>query len=410
MIAPRTSGSVDVAVVGGGIVGLATARALATRFDARVVVFEAEGALASHQTGHNSGVLHSGLYYKPGSHKARLCVDGRRAMVDYCRARGIAHDVCGKVVVATAASEVGRLDDLEARGRANGLEGLRRLRREEIADHEPHVRGVAGLFVPTTGIVDYVAVAAAFAADIEAEGSEVRKGVRVLRVERREGGLLLDTTAGPLAARNLVGCAGLQADRFARASGVEPGVSIVPFRGEYYELSPRGRSLVKNLVYPVPDPAYPFLGVHFTRKLSGAVEAGPNAVLALAREGYSRTAIDVRDALAIATTPGFWQFARRHAAAGLAEVVRSFSKARFVEALAAIVPDLGPDDVEPGGSGIRAQAMDPSGRLVDDFHFVEAERMVHVLNAPSPAATASIEIGRTIAGVAAHRFDLAARS
>ena len=409
MSAHRISGTVDVAVVGAGIVGLATARALATRFAARVVVFEAEGAVAAHQTGHNSGVLHSGLYYKPGSHKARLCVEGRRAMVAYCRDRGIAHDICGKLVVATSDDEVGRLDDLEARGRANGLEGLRRLRAEEIAGYEPHVRGVAGLFVPTTGIVDYVAVSRSFAADVEAAGGEVRRDTRVLRVERRDGGLLLDTTAGPVAARHLVGCAGLQSDRFARASGLEPGVAIVPFRGEYYELSEKGRALVENLVYPVPDPAYPFLGVHFTRKLSGAVEAGPNAVLALARVGDSRTALAVRDALAVATTPGFWQFARRHAAAGLGEVVRSFSKERFVEALAALVPEIGMNDVAPGGSGIRAQAMDPTGKLVDDFHFVEAERMVHVLNAPSPAATASLEIGRTIAELAARRFDLATK-
>lgn len=405
----KANGAIDVVVVGGGIVGLATARALATRFDARVVVLEAERALAAHQTGHNSGVLHSGLYYKPGSAKARLCVEGRRAMVDYCREHAIAHDVCGKVVVATTASEVCRLEGLEARGRQNGLEGLRRLRAEEIAQHEPHVRGVAGLFVPTTGIVDYVAVAASFAADVEASGGEVRRNVRVLRVERQSCGLLLDTSVGPILCRNLVGCAGLQADRFARACGLEPGVAIVPFRGEYYELSPASRSLVNNLVYPVPDPAYPFLGVHFTRKLSGAVEAGPNAVLALAREGYSRTAIDVRDAIAIATTPGFWSFAQRHAATGLAEVVRSFSKRRFVEALAGLVPEIGLDDVEPGGSGIRAQAMDGAGRLVDDFHFVEAERMVHVLNAPSPAATASLEIGRTIADLAARRFDLETR-
>jgi L-2-hydroxyglutarate oxidase len=409
MSASGSSGPVDVAVVGAGIVGLATARALATRFVGRVVVLETEGTVAAHQTGHNSGVLHSGLYYKPGSQKARLCTAGRLAMVAYCEEKGVPHDVCGKVVVATTAEEIPRLDDLEARGRANGLDGLRRLSAEEIAEHEPHVKGVAGLFVPTTGIVDYVAVARAFADDVTREGGEVRHGVRVLRVERRADGLLLDTSAGPVVARHLVGCAGLQSDRLARASGLDPGVAIVPFRGEYYELSERGRKLVRNLVYPVPDPAYPFLGVHFTRKLSGAVEAGPNAVLALAREGYSRTALDVRDAIAIATTPGFVAFARKHARTGLAEVVRSFSRARFVEALAALVPAIGLDDVAPGGSGIRAQAMDPSGKLVDDFHFVEAERMVHVLNAPSPAATASIEIGRTIAEVAARRFDLASK-
>jgi L-2-hydroxyglutarate oxidase len=406
MSVDRAGDVVEVVVVGGGIVGLATARALLERFDAGVLVLEAEAGLAAHQTGHNSGVLHSGLYYKPGSAKARLCVEGRAAMVEYCRERGIAHDVCGKVVVATDASEVGRLDDLEARGRDNGLEGLRRLRAGEIAEHEPHVRGVAGLFVPTTGIVDYVAVARSFAADIEAAGGRVRTGARVLGVDRRAGAIVLRTPAGEVACKNLVGCAGLQADRLARAAGLDPGVAIVPFRGEYYELAPASRSLVRNLVYPVPDPAYPFLGVHFTRKLSGAVEAGPNAVLAFAREGYSRTSVSARDAWAIATTPGFWAFAGRHAATGLAEMARSFSHRRFVAALRALVPDIRDEDVEPGGSGVRAQAMDASGRLVDDFHFVEAERMIHVLNAPSPAATASLEIGRTIATLAGRRFEL----
>lgn len=365
--------------------------------------------MAAHQTGHNSGVLHSGLYYKPGSLKARLCTEGQRAMVAYCQEKGIPHEVCGKLVVATRSEHLAPLDDLETRGRANGIPGLKRLGPAEARGLEPHAAGLAALHVPGTGIVDFVEVCRAFRRDLEAAGGVVVTGARVTMVERKKGEIRLTTGGGTLPSRFVVACAGLQADRFARLCGVDPGVTIVPFRGEYYELSPARRYLVRNLVYPVPDPAYPFLGVHFTRKLSGAIEAGPNAVLSFAREGYSRTSFSIRDAVDIARTPGFWTFVRRHWRTGVGEMGRSFSRRLFVEALRELVPALAEPDLVPGGAGVRAQAMDPSGRLLDDFAVVEAERMVHVLNAPSPAATASIRIGETIAERSGERFGLKRR-
>lgn len=395
--------------MGGGIVGLATARALLLRFDATVTVLETEGSVAAHQTGHNSGVLHSGLYYKPGSMKARLCAEGRRAMVAYCQEKGIPHEVSGKLVVATRPAHLAQLDDLATRGRANGLAGVRRLSAGEMKELEPHAAGQAALHVPETGIVDYVEVCRAFQKDVESAGGTVATGARVTKVLRRSGETVLFTPAGEVSARFVVACAGLQADRFARLCGVDPGLAIVPFRGEYYDLGPARRFLVRNLIYPVPDPAYPFLGVHFTRKLNGAVEAGPNAVLALAREGYSRTSFSLRDAIGVATTPGFWPFVRRHWRTGIGEMGRSFSRRLFVRALQELVPALRETDVVPGGAGVRAQAMDPAGRLVDDFAFVEAEGMVHVLNAPSPAATASIRIGEAIAQRSGVRFGLKLR-
>ena len=385
--------------------GLATARALLP-LTRSVAVLEAEDHLAPHQTGHNSGVLHSGLYYKPGSLKARLCIQGRLAMVAYCREKGIPHEVCGKLVVATHEAQLQRLDALEARGRENGLTDLRRLEAAEIAAFEPHAAGIAALLVPGTGIVDYTAVTEAYADDVRTEGGDILTRARVRTVRRAADGLVLESERGAVEARNLIGCAGLQADRFARLSGVDPGVSIIPFRGEYYELTASRRSLVRNLIYPVPDPAFPFLGVHFTRKLSGGVEAGPNAVLAFRREGYTKTSFSVRDALSIALAPGFWGFARKHLRMGLGEFRRSFSRSLFVAALRELVPELTGDDVVPAGAGVRAQAMDRQGRLVDDFHLVEAERMLHVLNAPSPAATASLAIGQEIARRAASLFGL----
>jgi len=399
---------VPVVVVGGGIVGLATARALTCRFATAVTVVEAEPTIAAHQTGHNSGVAHSGLYYKPGSSKARMCVEGRAALQRYCEEHGVGYEACGKLVLATREDQLARLDELEARGRANGLCGLIRLSRDNIAEHEPNARGLAALLVPETGIVDYRGLAKAFQEEVGERGGRVLTGARVTAVSRRFGKIVLETTAGDVSCLGLVGCAGLQADRLARLCGVEPGVAIVPFRGEYYELVPERRGLVRNLIYPVPDPAFPFLGVHFTRKLSGGVEAGPNAVLALAREGYRRTSFSARDAWDIARTPGFWSFARRHASTGWMEVVRSFSKRRFAAALSELVPDITERDLVPGGAGVRAQAMDRAGRLVDDFHVVEDEQMVHVLNAPSPAATASIRIGDWIANRVAERLSLTA--
>lgn len=397
----------EVAIIGGGILGLATAMALASRPGLSLTVLEAEGRLAAHQTGHNSGVIHAGLYYKPGSLKARNCVEGREALYCFCREHGIAHERCGKVVVATHDSEIPALDELERRGRANGLQGLRRLGPEAIREHEPHATGVAGLFVPETGIVDYRQVAEAYAGQVRAAGGAIRTGARVYRIEQKADELVLETTAGPVQCRYLINCGGLQSDRIARLCGLDPGLRIVPFRGEYYELAPNRHHLVNNLIYPVPDPRFPFLGVHFTRMIQGGVEAGPNAVLAFKREGYRHWSFSPKDVQSTLSYGGFWRMAAKYWRMGLGEFYRSFSKRAFVTALQKLMPDLGPDDVRPAGAGVRAQAVAPDGRLLDDFHIVEAERMVHVLNAPSPAATASISIGRAIAAMATERFDLA---
>lgn len=394
----------DVAIIGGGIVGTATAMALVRRAGVRVVVLEAEPTLAAHQTGHNSGVIHSGLYYKPGSLKARNCVEGREAMYRFCAEHQIPHDRCGKLVVATEPSHLPALEELERRGRANGLEGLRRLRAEELTEYEPAVVGIAGLHVPHTGIVDYTAVTTAFGRIVSEAGGEVWTGARVSSVTRRNGSLVLDTTKGAVESRTLINCAGLQSDRVARLCGVEPGVKIVPFRGEYYELVPERQSLVRNLIYPVPDPRFPFLGVHFTRMIRGGIEAGPNAVLAFRREGYRRNSFSIRDSLEMFAYMGFWKMAAKYWLMAVGEWHRSFSKRAFVKALQGLIPELRDEDVYPSGAGVRAQALDPQGALLDDFRIVEAEQMVHVLNAPSPAATASISIGEAIAGMAAKSF------
>lgn len=388
---------VDVAIVGGGIVGLATGRALALERRRRVVVLEAEDEVARHQTGHNSGVVHSGLYYKPGSLKAETCVAGRDALYRFCDEHGIAYERCGKLVVATDASELPALDELERRGRANGLQGLRRLGPEEIREREPEVAGVAGLEVTETGIVDFVAVARALARELREHGGEVRTGARVLSVRAAADGLVVETAAGAVEAARLVNCAGLQCDRVARLCGVEPKVRIVPFRGEYYEVVPERRGLVRDLVYPVPDPRFPFLGVHFTRTIDGRIEAGPNAVLALKREGYRWRDVAWHDVAEMALYPGLWRLAGRYWRTGAMEVWRSLSKRRFVAALRRLVPAIREDDVEAAGAGVRAQAVDRSGRLLDDFCLMAGERSLHVLNAPSPGATASLAIGRAIA-------------
>jgi (S)-2-hydroxyglutarate dehydrogenase len=405
----------DVAVIGGGIVGLATAMALVDQTRASIVVLEAEDQLAAHQTGHNSGVIHSGLYYKPGSLKARNCVAGREALYRFCAGHGIAHERCGKVVVAVDERERPRLEELERRGRANGLQGLRRLGPQELREHEPHARGVAGLFVPDTGIVDYTAVTEAYAGRVRDAGGRIvtRARVTACRRDASPGGatadLVVETAQGVLRCGALVNCAGLHSDHVARLCGVEPGVRIVPFRGEYYDLVPQRQGLVRNLVYPVPDPAFPFLGVHFTRMVRGGVEAGPNAVLALRREGYGRADFSLRDTAELLAYAGFWRMGLRHWRMGLHESWRSTSTGAFVAALRRLVPEITRADVVRAGAGVRAQALGPDGRLCDDFLIVEADRMVHVLNAPSPAATASITIGRAIAARAAERFGLTQR-
>jgi len=400
----------DIAIIGGGIVGLGTALALSESTSAKLVVLEAEGKLAAHQTGHNSGVIHSGLYYKPGSLKAKNCAEGRELMYRYCAENGIAHERCGKVVVATEERELAALAELERRGTANGLHGLRRLSPEEIHEHEPHVAGIAGLFVAETGIVDYKQVAESYAQKVRAQGGDVRLDAKLVGFRRSGSEFVLTTTQGELTSRALVNCAGLQSDRVARLCGVDPGLQIVPFRGEYYDLVPERWSLVKNLIYPVPDPRFPFLGVHFTRMIHGGVEAGPNAVLAFRREGYMRTSFRLRDVLQMLGYRGFWRMARKYYDMGAAEMYRSISKRAFLKALQRLIPELRWRDIHPAGAGVRAQAVDPDGKTVDDFRIVQADRMVHVLNAPSPGATASISIGRTIAAMAMKNFDLKARN
>jgi (S)-2-hydroxyglutarate dehydrogenase len=388
----------DVAVVGGGLVGLGTAMALAAA-GRSVAVLEAEERVAAHQSGHNSGVIHSGLYYRPGSLKARLCVEGSRALYRFCEEEEVRHQRCGKLVVAVRPEEVRRLDELEARGRENGLAGLRRLGPAELREIEPNAAGVAALQVPEAGIVDFPGVAAAYARRVAAAGGRVLTRARVLAVREDGPGLVAETTAGAVACRSLVNCGGLQADRVARLCGAEPDVRIVPFRGEYYELVPERRGLVRALIYPVPDPRFPFLGVHLTRTVDGRLEAGPNAVLAWKREGYRWSDVSARDAAETLAWPGFWRLAGRHWRTAALEVWRSALKSVFVRDLRRLVPALKSEDVVKDGSGVRAQALDRRGKLVDDFHILRTERAIHVLNAPSPAATASIRIGEEIAGM-----------
>lgn len=396
-----------VVVIGGGIVGLSTAMALVQGVPPVCpVVLEKEPALAAHQTGHNSGVIHSGIYYKPGSLKARFTVQGAREMVEFAQAHGIAHEVCGKVVVATHPDELPRLEELQRRGIANGTPGLEMIGPDRLREIEPHAAGLKALCVASTGIIDYVAVARAYADIVRQHGGEIRTGARVLGIRRDGVEWVIETTAGVERTRYLVNCAGLHSDVMARLAGSAPPVRIVPFRGEYYELVPERESLVRALIYPVPDPAFPFLGVHFTRMVQGGVEAGPNAVLTFKREGYRKTDFDAREAWDTLSYPGFWRLARKYWRTGAGEFYRSFSKAAFVRALQRLLPDLRLDDLHPSGAGVRAQAIDPRGALVDDFSIQAIGGVVHVLNAPSPAATASLPIGRAIADEARRHFQI----
>lgn len=387
-----------ILIIGGGIVGLATAFKLAGMAPrARITVVEKEAGVGRHQSGHNSGVLHCGLYYKPGSVKARLAVEGIREMVAFCAENRVPHEVCGKLVVAADESEVPRLRALQERGGQNGLQGLRWLTREQMLEIEPHVGGVAALQVPQEGIVDYPRVCEVLVAKLQAQGTQVVTGARVLGLREETSGWTAQTTAGDFAADFIVNCAGLHCDRVSELAGERREVRIVPFRGEYYQLKPARQSLVRNLIYPVPDPQFPFLGVHFTRLIHGGIEAGPNAVLAFAREGYRKTDINPRDLWDALTFGGLWRFLGKHKRMSWEEMKRSFSKELFCRSLQRLVPDIRATDLEPGGAGVRAQAMSPAGELVQDFCFVRRARALHVLNAPSPAATASLAIGGEIA-------------
>ncbi len=393
----QTTKIYDAAIIGGGIVGAATAMQILKNKNLSLIIIEAEEKLSAHQTGNNSGVIHSGLYYKPGSLKAKNCVEGRESMYRFCEENNIAHDRCGKVVVAVNENEIPFLDELESRGKANGLIGIKRLRGEEIKEYEPHAAGIAGLYVPETGIVDYVQVTEAYAKIIREQGGEIKTSSKFLKLKKDDSHFVLETTSGEIHCKFLINCGGLYSDRIAKLCGVEPNLLIIPFRGEYYEIKPERKYLIKNLLYPVPDPKFPFLGVHFTRMINGGVEAGPNAVLAFKREGYSNRDFSGKDMSQMFLYPGFWMMASKHYKMGINEFVRSFSKKRFVNALQKLIPEIREEDIHPGGAGVRAQALETTGKLVDDFRIVESEKMVHVLNAPSPAATASISIGSTIA-------------
>ncbi len=381
------------AIIGGGIVGLATAKALLERRGKSLVVLEAEDRLAAHQSGHNSGVIHSGLYYRAGSLKARLCVQGRSAMYRFCEERGVPVRRCGKLILATHQRELARLDELATRGQLNGLQGLQRLSGEALREHEPHCGGIAALLVPDAGVVDFAKVTQALGDVVREQGGEVFVGSEVVGVHRRSDRVVIQTTRGDLECKLLINCAGLQSDRVARMCGLRPDCRIIPFRGEYYELVEGRRELVRTMIYPVPDPRLPFLGVHLTRTIDGRVEVGPNAVLALDRHGYRRRSFKARDALAMMTYGGAWRMAVRNWRVGLSEIRRSISKRAFARAAQQLVPDLAARDLVRARAGIRAQAVDANGRLLDDFRVQRAERMLHVLNAPSPAATAALAIG-----------------
>ncbi|MEB3883720.1 L-2-hydroxyglutarate oxidase [Lyngbya sp. CCY1209] len=387
----------DFAIVGGGIVGLSTAYAL-TKYhpDAKIVVLEKESQWAFHQTGNNSGVIHSGIYYKPGSLKATLCREGCRSMVEFCEEQGIDYDVCGKVIVATEPEELPLLENLYQRGLENQIP-VEKIGPEAVREIEPHVRCLEAIKVNSTGIVSYGQVCQKYADLVGEKGGDLRLNTKVDKIIETSDGLVLETNRGELKTQFMVNCAGLYSDRVAELGKVNPPAKIIPFRGEYYELVPEKRYLVKNLIYPVPNPDFPFLGVHFTRMIDGSVHAGPNAVLSLKREGYKKTDVDFAELMEILTYPGLWKLAAKYWSDGVEEIVRSFSKAAFVRSLQRLIPEVQPEDVIPTHAGVRAQALMKDGGLVDDFLIVEGPRAMHVCNAPSPAATASLEIGKAIA-------------
>ena len=396
----------DIAIIGAGIVGLAVGREILSRYpQCKLLVLEKEAAVAPHQTSHNSGVIHSGIYYKPGSLKARLCVDGAKAMLEFARRYGIPCEQCGKVIVATEKSEVPALEELYRRGTANGVPDLRWLPDQNaIREIEPHAAGICAIHVPTAAITDYKLVAEQCCRLIAAAGGAVRFHAGVKGVRRSQQGAVLDTEAGEFQVKYFINCAGLQSDRVARLSGMRLDLSIVPFRGEYYEIIPEKQHLVRGLIYPVPDPRFPFLGVHFTPRVHQGVEVGPNAVLAFRREGYSKTSFSLRDSIELFAYPGFWKMASRYWSSGMAEMYRSWSKRAFTRAAQKLLPDIQQEDIRAGGAGVRAQALDFHGRLVDDFRFIHEEGATHVCNVPSPAATASLKIAEAVVDEIAPRF------
>jgi L-2-hydroxyglutarate oxidase len=398
----------DVVVVGAGIVGLATAmEMLKRRPNLKLAVIDKETDVSKHQTGHNSGVIHSGIYYAPGSLKATLCVQGVKQLVRFCDERDIPYDLCGKVIVATQEKELPGLQKLYERGVANGVPGVEIIGPERLRELEPHVRGIKAIYSPKTGIVDYVKVARAYADEVRGMGGDILLGREVTNVDRRAGAVTVETTGGEVQGDYLISCAGLFADRIARMTGAPRAPQIVPFRGDYYELVPAKRHLINNLIYPVPDPEFPFLGVHFTRHINGDRSLGPNAVLAFAREGYKKLDIKPKELGEALSYGGFQKMAVMYWKMGLGEYWRDFNKQAFVKALQAYVPEIQPEDCHPGPAGVRAQAIQANGKMVDDFVFATGDRVMHVRNAPSPAATASIAIGGEIVNKAEGLFDLA---
>src|SRR4051794_5429838 len=395
----------DLIVIGGGIVGLATAYRFLERFPGKTVtVIEKEATIAKHQTGRNSGVMHTGIYYRPGSLKALNCRAGKKAMEEFCTRENITFDLCGKIIVAVEENELPRMEALLERGPQNGVV-CNRITPEQIRELEPHCVGLAGIHVPEAGVVDYAQVCRRLAEIITAQGSRVVTNARATAIRRDNHVAIVETTAGEFAAQQVVNCAGLYSDRITKLSGAKPSAMVVPFRGEFYALRPEGQYLVKGLIYPVPDPAYPFLGVHFTKRMTGMIECGPNAVLAFAREGYTNTTVNFRDLGETLTYPGFWRLATKYWRIGLNEMHRSFSKPAFVRALQRLVPEIKSEYLDWAPAGVRAQTVSPDGKMVDDFVIEETDRVVNVENAPSPAATASLNIGRLVVDRLAPRFD-----
>ncbi|MHA8051425.1 L-2-hydroxyglutarate oxidase [Aquirufa sp. ROCK-SH2] len=398
--------ALDIIIVGGGIVGLATAhRLLESRPDLKIALFEKEHMVSMHQTGNNSGVIHSGLYYKPGSLKAKNCIEGYHQLIQYCQEQNIPFELTGKIVVAINQEQRVQLENLYQRGQQNGLEGLKKLSVAEMKEHEPHVTGVEGMWVPQTGIVDYRVVAAKLAVGIEAKGCQLHLGEQVINITKGLTYSIVETNKGVYETKLVINCAGLYSDKIAQMSQKEPlDVRIVPFRGEYFKLRADKEYLVKNLIYPVPDPNFPFLGVHFTRMMRGGVEAGPNAVLAFRKEGYKKMSIDFKELWNTLTWPGFQKVAAKYWETGLGEMYRSFSKEAFTKALQELIPEIQESDLVEGGAGVRAQACDRNGGLLDDFSIIEDAKIINILNAPSPAATSSLSIGKTVSEMALTRF------
>ncbi len=387
----------DYAIIGGGIVGLATAIALQERFpQAKIIIIEKEYICASHQTGHNSGVIHSGIYYKPGSYKATLTTKGNQALVKFCQQHNINHDVCGKLIVACQEKELPLLEDLYQRGLENGI-NVSKISVDEVKEIEPYVSCLGAIKVPTAGIVDYKQVAEKYAEIFTDNGGEIKLNHKLKQIIKEENSYILITNQREIKAKFIINCGGLYSDRLAQLGGMQPQAKIIPFRGEYYELKPEKRYLVKNLIYPVPNPDFPFLGVHFTRLIDGNIHAGPNAVLSLKREGYQKTDFDLAEFWEIATYQGLWKLVAKYYKEGIEEIIRSFSKTAFVRSLQTLIPEVQADDIIPSPAGVRAQALQPNGKLVEDFLIIEDKNALHVCNAPSPAATASLEIGKAIA-------------